>query len=688
MSNTDRRAYPAIAPGTYRLLHGGDYNPEQWRHRPEILAEDLRLMPVAGMNQASVAIFAWAALEPERDRFDFAWLDERLDGLHRAGVGVTLATPIAARPRWLAEAHPEVMRTRRDGVRLQPGLGRHNPCWSSPVLRERAALVIDRLAQRYAGHPAIIGWHLDNELGGDEDHARCYCSGCQVGFRTWLRRRYHDDLDALNRAWWTGFWSQAYQNWDQIRPGEGPVEGLELNWRRYCSDQVVDFCRHQLACVRRHSAAPATTNFHGDLDQYDLGALSAHLDFTSYDAYVEVLGTAADRDDMHHFSFLTSATRAFGGGRPWLLLESCPSVPQWRHSQRLKRPGLHRFHSLAMLAEGSDGVCYFQWRAGRGACEKLHGAVLMQDAPHDTRIFREVAALGSELAALSGLAGAATPAPAAVVWDVHSDWARQINSGLNSVERPRVTAHAWHRMFWEAGIGADVINAAHALDGYRLIIVPGVFLLRPGFAARLEAAARAGAQVLVDGLSAWVDDDLACVDGGRPGPLRAALGLRCEEFDQLRSDERLPIADPDGWFGADAQVQGWADRIHAEGCEVLARLSTGFHQDWPLLTRRACGAGACWYLAGGLQASNRAHLISRLSAVAGLAPCLPELPTGVLARERTQPDRRFVFLHNPQDHAVRVSLASGWLDAVGGTDLAGGLELGPWDARVVVRLNR
>ncbi len=309
----------------------------------------------------------------------------------------------------------------------------------------------------------------------------------------------------------------------------------------------------------------------------------------------------------------------------------------------------------------------------------------MQDAPHDTRVFREVAALGSELASLSGLAGAAIPSPVAVVWDVHSDWARQINSALNTVERPRVTAHAWHRTFWDARIGADVVDAAHDLASYRLIIVPGVFLLRPGFAARLEAAARAGAQVLIDGLSAWVDDDFACVEGGRPGPLRAALGLRCEEFDQLRADERLPIADPHDWFGTNAQVQGWADRIHAEGCEVLARLSAGFHQDWPLLTRRVCGAGACWYLAGGLEANARAHFISRLTALASIAPCLPDLPPGVPARERTQPDRRYVFLHNPQDHAVRVPLAAGWTDAVSGAEQTGGIDLAPWDARTVVR---
>ena len=287
------RAHSAIVPGPYRMLHGGDYNPEQWLHRPEVLAEDPVLMRQAGVNQASVGIFAWAAIEPERDRFEFAWLDGVMDRLQAQGVGVLLATPTAARPRWLAEAHPDVMQTRADGRRLQPGEGRHNPCWSSPVMRERSAIVIDRLARRYAGHPALLGWHINNEYGGAADGARCHCERCVAGFRRWLQQRYDGDLERLNRAWWTGFWSHQYQSWEQIRPGDATIEALNLNWNRYSSAQIADFCALEIAAVRRHSSAPVTTNLHGGLDQYDIRALAGQLDFTSYDSYPEMHGVPA-----------------------------------------------------------------------------------------------------------------------------------------------------------------------------------------------------------------------------------------------------------------------------------------------------------------------------------------------------------------------------------------------------------
>lgn len=676
------RSHPMLVAGPHRLLHGGDYNPEQWLHRPEILAEDARLMRLAGVNEASVAIFAWAAIEPERDRFEFAWLDGVMDRLHAAGVGVLLATPMAARPRWLAEAHPEVMRMHPDGHRDPAGFWRHNPCPTSPVLRERGALAIERLAERYARHPALVGWHIDNEFG---DGSRCHCERCLAGFRAFLRRRYRDDLDALNRACWTAFWSHQYQSWEQILPGDSAVEGMQLNWLRWGSHVIADYCRYQVAAVRRHSAAPTTTNFHGHLDQFDLGALARELDFASYDSYPDIDGTAQDAAQAQAHAWLGAATRGYKAGRPWLLMESCPGQPQYKRMPRLKRPGVHRALSLAMVGEGSDGVCYFQWRGGVGGMEKLHGAVLHQDAPWDTRVFREVAGLGRELAALSGVAGAATPAAVAVLWDVESDWARKLNSGLGGMPRPGDLSRAWHAAWTAYGVNVDVVDAAADLTRYRVVAVSGVFLLRPGFAERLRAAARAGAIVLVDGLSAWVDDDLGCVAGGRPGPLRADLGLRCEEFDQLRPDERIALSDPAGWLPAGATAQGWADRVHPEGCEVLAACAGGFHDGWPLLTRRAVGAGAMCYLAADLDPAARRHLAARLAAAAGVAPILPGLPDGLLVRERVQPDRRFVIVVNPGAAAVEVPLPPGWSDAVSGDGLGGLVRLGGWDARVLVR---
>ena len=680
----ETRAFPGIVPGTPRLLYGGDYNPEQWLHREEILAADPELMRLVRVNEASVAIFSWAALEPLPARYAFSWLDRALDRLHAAGVGVLLATPTAAIPRWLADGHPDVMRTRRDGIRIAPGVGRHNPCWSSPELARHADALIERMAERYAQHPALLGWHINNEYGGDEDAARCYCARCVSAFQRWLRVRYEDDLAALNQAWWTSFWSHQYQDWRQIRPGDSSLEALELNWRRFTSQQIVACCAREIAVVRRASKAPVTTNFHGDLQHFDHGRLAELLDYTAYDSYPIIAGTTEDRTQAHRQAWVVDAVRSFKPARPWLLLESCPSQSQWHPAMRLKRPGVHRCLSLAMVAQGSDGICYFQWRAGRGGMEKLHGAVLAQDAPTDTRVFREVRQLGEELADLAGVAGAAVSAEIAILWDVESEWARQLNSGLGNLPMPGELSRGWHRVCWESGYGVDVPDACGDLDRYRIIVVPGVFLLRPGLVDRLVAAAETGAQILIDGLSAWVDGDLACVAGGRPGPVAPHVGIWAEELDHLRGDETVGAHGASPYLPTDFRLSGWFDRVHVRDAQVMARANGGFHDGWPVVTRRAQGRGSFWYLAGGLDRAAQHMLLGSLADAMRVRPALPGLDGLVIAHRRCQPDADWLFLLNPREQSADVVLdGRPWRDARSGEVATKHLSVAGWGARVL-----
>jgi beta-galactosidase len=145
--------YPFLVPDYPHFLHGGDYNPEQWLATPEILAEDLRLAKLAGVNSWSVGIFSWAALEPEEGCFTFDWLDGVLDKMATAGMKAVLATPSGAKPNWMAAKYPEIRRVQASGNR-EPQGGRHNHCFTSPVYREKVSLINTRLAERYQNHPA------------------------------------------------------------------------------------------------------------------------------------------------------------------------------------------------------------------------------------------------------------------------------------------------------------------------------------------------------------------------------------------------------------------------------------------------------------------------------------------------------------------------------------------------------
>src|SRR5215475_9806042 len=196
-----------------RLGFGGDYNPEQWP--TEVWAEDLAVMRAAGVNLVSVGIFSWAVVQPTPEqRYEFDWFDRLLDGLAEAGIGVAVATMTASPPPWLSHKHPEILPQRADGTVLWHGSRQHY-CPSSPVYRDHAARLVEQVASRYAGHPALRMWHIGNEFGC---HTRqCFCDVSAADFRRWLQERY-GDLETLNRAWSTTFWSQRYGDWAEVQP--------------------------------------------------------------------------------------------------------------------------------------------------------------------------------------------------------------------------------------------------------------------------------------------------------------------------------------------------------------------------------------------------------------------------------------------------------------------------------------
>lgn len=175
------KKFKPATPKFPHILHGGDYNPEQWQDHPDILERDAQLMKKANINCVSIGIFSWAALEPEKDVFTFEWLDNVIERLWANDIHIILATPSGSRPQWLAEEYPEVLRVGENGVRNIYG-HRHNHCYTSPAYRERVRIIDTKLAERYADHPAVILWHISNEFGGE-----CHCELCQNEFRRWVR---------------------------------------------------------------------------------------------------------------------------------------------------------------------------------------------------------------------------------------------------------------------------------------------------------------------------------------------------------------------------------------------------------------------------------------------------------------------------------------------------------------------
>jgi beta-galactosidase len=669
-----------------RLLHGGDYNPEQWMDAPGIWEEDRRLFRLAKINSASVGIFSWAALEPEEGRYDFGWLDRVMDGLARDGMRIVLATPSGAKPNWLGRKYEEVRIMNAEG-RRQPQWLRHNHCPTSPIYREKVALINRRLGQRYGKHPAVVLWHISNEFSGNHE-AYCECPLCKAAFREWLKKRYRT-LAALNAAWWTRFWSHTYTEWEQVDAIDWSVQGLKLDWRRFQTDQYTDFLRAEIAALREAGAQqPTTTNFMGFYETLDYWRFAEPIDVISWDSYPgwhsrpheEIASQAAMTHDLN---------RSFKGGQPFLLMESTPSVVNWAPCSRPKAPGLHLLSSLQAVAHGSDSVQYFQLRKSRGGGEKFHGAVIDHAGHENTRVFREVAAVGEALEKLASVAGSRVPAEVALVFDWEVDWAIKHSAGpLNSNKAYLGTVQDWYGPFWKRGIAVDLANEDTDFSRYRLVVAPMLYLVREGAGERLTSFVEGGGTLVLTYMSGLVNDSDLCFLTGFPGPLRKVAGIWAEEIDVLHPHDRQTVRprakNPLGLKGPYA-ARDYCEIVHAEGAEVVATFGKQHYAGSPALTVNRSGKGEAWYVPSRNEGRFQDDFVAGLARRLALRGALPaKLPPGVSATRRRKGGRDFVFVMNFSEKPRQVPLGDlSGRDLLTGKTCRGRLPLRPFGAAVL-----
>ena len=645
---------------------------------PEVLAEDMRLMKLAGCNAMSVGIFAWNALEPAEGRFTFDWLDRVMDNLAANGAFAVLATPSGSKPAWLSQKYPEVCRCQETGHR-EHHAGRHNHCQTSPVYREKVQLINGKLAERYAKHPALLVWHLSNEYSG-----ACYCPLCKQAFRDWLARRY-GTLDALNAAWWTSFWSHTYTDWSQIDFVDGSTQGFVIDWQRFVTDQTVDFMKHEIAPLRKFTpTTPVTTNMMGLFPGLNYWKFAAELDVIAWDSYPgwhRTTGNWQDWQEAVNIAFAHDINRCMKNGQPFMLMESTPSTTNWAEVCKLKRPGMHRLSSLQAVAHGADTVQYFQWRKSRGASEKFHGAVVDHCGHENTRVFRDVADLGALLAKLDPVVGTTVRPEVGLIFDWENRWAINNAQGPRRDKGHETACISHYRPFWEKGIPVDVIDMDCDFARYRLLIAPMLYMVRPGVAERIEQFVKAGGTFVATYWSGIVGESDLCFLGGFPGPLRKVLGIWSEEIDSLWPDDHNTIM-PGNYVAKE-----FCDLIHAETARVLATYQSDFYAGRPALTENVVGAGKAYYIASRNDDRFHTDFYAGLTRDLKLRRVLDtDLPTGVNAQLRTDGKREFVFLLNFTSTRQELKLGPGkFRDLATGQSMTGTVAMAGYGALVLER---
>ena len=647
---------------SHSIAFGGDYNPEQW---PEsVWEEDVKLMREAGVNLVTIGVFSWSRLQSADNRYDFGWLDRVMDLLAANDIGVDLATATASPPPWLSHRYPDVLAVDASGIPYHVGSRQHySPC--SPTYRKFAVKLVRKLAARYAHHPALKAWHINNEY---MCHVReCHGADATRAFQKWLRIRYAS-LRALNATWTTSFWGQHYQAWEEIlTPRRTPYHvnpSQQLDYQRFMSDAALELFELERDILRRATPdVPITTNFMGFHKPLDQRRWAGEMDFVSWDSYPDPTCGAGGE------SFGAAGhdlTRSLKKDRPFVLMEQASAAVNWRPINTSKPPGMMRLWSLQAVARGADGVMFFQWRASRGGAEKYHSAMLPHVDPAPNRVFNEITALGAELQSLAPVAGSLVHARVAIAFDWNAWWAIELEGKPARIDYATCVQEI-HRYFYARNIAVDFIHPGEKLDNYTLVLAPALYLLDGKSADNLTRFVAGGGTLLVTYFSAIVDESEKVGPGGYASSLRTALGLWVEEWIVL--GEKQTQALRFGKRGQSVPCTHWCDVVHAEGADILATYTEGQLAGRPAVTRHAHGSGTAFYVGTKLDSATLGLLLDQACLSAQIKPAW-RTPVGVEATLREGASAKFLFLLNHGKKPARVLLGRS-----GGCDLLTGRRI-------------
>jgi beta-galactosidase len=622
------------------LVLGAAWYPEHWPE--DRWAKDLTLMQAAGINMVRVGEFAWSRMEPSEGQFDFAWLERAIALAGKHHIKVVVGTPTAAPPAWLTQKYPDTLAIWDNGKRATHGnRGHYRP--TSKRYLQFCRRVAEEMAQRFGHNSNVIGWQIDNEYGPvsyDEDTQR--------QFQTYLRAKFKT-LDELNRHWTTDYWSQTYDNWEEIPIPIGYHNpGLMLEWRRFITETIRNFQQNQITAIRAH-ADPAqfiTHNFMGFNNGFDHYVVSQDLDFASWDHYVgsghlDPLGAGQTHD----------LTRGFKRKNFWVM-ETQPGTVNWAGVNNALDRGEVRRMAWESVGHGADAVAYWQWRSALGGQEQYHGSLVGSDGK-PRPIYEEVAHIGRDFDKVSSLLQGTSPSPVtAILFDYDSRWAidfQRHHKDFDSVNY----LNTLYRPLRVATQDIDIVHPSAPLSQYKLVIAPALNILSDERAKHLLEYVNGGGHLVLGTRTGMKDEFNALRSERQPGlALSRLLGGDVMEYYPL--EKSIPVSGK--LVNGEATV--WAEwlEVNDSQTEVLLRFekSNGWLDGQPAVITRPVGKGRITYLGGQFDANVTSALVGWLVKDAGIHPALGPVPEGVEVCRRVGKSKEvfIVINHTVQPQSI------------------------------------
>jgi beta-galactosidase len=688
------------------VLFGVAYYPEY--HRTDRLHEDLDLMVAAGINVIRVGESVWSTWEPRDGELDLEWLAPVLDAAGARGIDVILGTPTYAVPPWLQTAYPEIAAERRTGEPIPWG-ARQEVDYSHPAFRYHAERVIRAILGRYASHPAVIGYQVDNEPGLELIHNH----GTFTRFVRRLKEQYRD-VETLNREWGLTYWSHRLDGWDELwRPDGNTFPQYDLAWRRYQADVTEEFIAWQAGIVGeyRRPGQFVTTCLQYPRRGVDDERLGRHLDVAAGNPYYGMqdhLEAGTDLAQPNYWTttgvagLLRQADRLYSSRQArYLVTETNAQAIDASHANYPPYPGQLKQAAYAFISRGAAMIEYWHWHTLPYGAETYWGGVL----PHSLkpgRVYAEIAEIGTELAHLgTALDGYEPDADVAILWSNPSRFALQFmpplaSGGQADDESYEQIVDAFYRGVSGAGRQARILHLPQAHDvgarelarRYPVLVAAGLYITTDDDLALLREYAAAGGHLILGPRTAYADEEARARVAVAPDGLHDAAGAWYEEFTNLDADVQVVATDGSPLvLDADATAHRWVDGLIPDGAQALATYKHPRFGDFPAVVSHPHGDGRITTV-GTVPSAGLATAVVRWAAPRGVGDLLAgDHGPAVTVSSGTLPDgRRVWFVFNWGWGEQSLALSADVLDNAAGTTHPAGshLAVGPWGSRVLL----
>lgn len=691
-----------------RILFGAAYYHE-YQPTPR-LAEDMRLMKEAGFSVIRVGESVWSTWEPENGSYDLDWLQPVLDSARENDIRVILGTPTYAVPLWLARLYPEINVQRRTGEGMGWG-ARQEIDYSHPAFLFHAERIIRKIVARYADHPAVIGYQVDNEPGTE------IFANPQVfqRFADHLRHHY-GSVEAINREWGLTYWSHRLSTWADLWTPDGNAQPqYDLAWRTFQAELTTSFITWQAEIVREYARDDQfiTTCISYERRTVSDELLTEGLDITAGNPYYRMQDKLAlpsnESYDQHWttagtWALYATADRMYGSKQaPFLVTETDAQAIGFSWSNEPGYDGQWRQVAWALVSRGATMIEYWHWHTLHAGAETYWGGVL----PHSLepgRIYKQIAALGADFKAAGERVTELTPhSDVSILFSNRSKWALEEHphlSGADGAERRsfQTVFDAFARGVFDAQLQSNTVHPSQLTivdpaDYARTnpVLVAAAFTVAADEELKwLEAYAAAGGHLIVGIRTGYEDHEARARLDRKPAFLTQASGIYYDEFSNLERPLRVcagASADAHGFvMPTNSTATLWADGLIVDDADVLVDYEHPHFSRFPAVTTRRHGEGRVTYVGTVPDFSLAAALMSWAVKVcaAESTKWRPSAPSQTVTSATNRLGERIHFVHNWAWDASSYKLPAAVTDLIGGASLAAGdsVELGAWDVRV------